>query len=352
MASTVPEQHVGQSVATFHPRVPRLHDRRHALSHSEITTALPATMATTVRGLAAATARMRATSSVVQVEGARGRLPRRTRRPPRSAPRGAGGSIVRSSAIWAVNALDQRRVVVTGEEVGRDGRWRTRRCTRPRRAGCSPPRPRPRRRRRPGPAARCEVGPVVLDHRGAAGSAARSPSATVTTSGAQTSLDPPSPRLTAVASAPIRATDPSGAEVQRQERRAVDRLVAQEHHRLGRRLPGQCPVGGAGQHAPVPGAGLPEDVGEPEPGGHHPLDGLVDLGPGGLAGVEVVRAGARPGSSGRASRRPDRRAATGPRRGGPRIQSLITKPSNPHSSRRTSVRRARLWPHHSPLTLL
>ena len=36
----------------------------------------------------------------------------------------------------------------------------------------------------------------------------------------------------------------------------------------------------------------------------------------------------------------------------PKIQSLMTNPSNPHSSRRTSVSNPWCWPAHSPLTLL
>ena len=42
----------------------------------------------------------------------------------------------------------------------------------------------------------------------------------------------------------------------------------------------------------------------------------------------------------------------GPASRRPKIQSLMTKPSKPHSSRSTAVSRAGLCPHHSPLTLL
>ena len=46
-------------------------------------------------------------------------------------------------------------------------------------------------------------------------------------------------------------------------------------------------MGPAGQHLASRGR-FPEHVGQPEPGGHHPLDSLVDLGPGGLTGIEVL----------------------------------------------------------------
>ena len=42
----------------------------------------------------------------------------------------------------------------------------------------------------------------------------------------------------------------------------------------------------------------------------------------------------------------------GPASRRPKIQSLMTKPSKPHSSRSTSVRSVGLWPHHSPFTEL
>ena len=93
-----------------------LHDGRHQPSHSEISTALPATRATTVRGLAADTVPIRATSS----RGGEGAAV-----PSFGEPAGRGarcrvvGRLDRALVGDALGEpLDQRRVVFTGEEVG------------------------------------------------------------------------------------------------------------------------------------------------------------------------------------------------------------------------------------------
>lgn len=76
-----------------------------------------------------------------------------------------------------------------------------------------------------------------------------------------------------------------GVGVQRQQRRPLDGLVAEQDDRPLGRLPGQGPVRGAGQHGPV-GRGAVEDLGEAQPGGDHVGHGPVDVVPRDLAGVE------------------------------------------------------------------
>ena len=73
------------------------------------------------------------------------------------------------------------------------------------------------------------------------------------------------------------------AGVQRQQGMFPHGFIAQEHDRLGRRLPGQAAMFGAGQHADV-GARTVQDVVEPEQRGDGPDHGTVD----------VVHAKARP----------------------------------------------------------
>ena len=107
---------------------------------------------------------------------------------------------------------------------------------------------------------------------------------------------------------------------------------------------------GTGQHAPVRGV-LGQHGVEPLPGGDDALDGAVHVGPVGVAplqgGGEVPGGIMRYGISTSRPAWTDRGASRIPK-----IQSLITKPPNPHSSRSTPVRRSRLSPHHSPFTLL
>ena len=134
------------------------------------------------------------------------------RRRPRTRPRSARRRVARGldrplGGDPGREPLDQSRVVRPGEEVGQVGGGELTDVLALVDGGCSPRRP----RRRPPPRPRPASAPGSVPSSGwtirRRASAARRPSATVTTSGAHTSLDPPSPRLTAVASVPIRAID-------------------------------------------------------------------------------------------------------------------------------------------------
>ena len=258
VASTRAEHDVGEGVAALHAGVPELQERGTVARQDSVRTALPATIATTVRGLAAATAAMRASSASWSVS--------RSRSPPVEKPErvGAGDGVGRGHVVVDEAGLEARPPPsgssADGRSVGEVRRARLadvlalvgagvpddddrdvgrRRPARPPRPGRCRPRGAPRR---PG-------GPLGARRGGSR------------PTGAYTSLEPPSPRLRSSASRPRTATRWSARRVERQQRRAVDGLVAEQHDRLGGGLASERAVGRRGEHVVGHGGSVPAGIG-------------------------------------------------------------------------------------------